>query len=123
MPKYVIQKHNATRLHYDLRLEIDGVAKSWAVPKEPPKKEGIKRLAVKVEDHSVDYMDFEGKIEQGYGKGTVKIWDKGTWTPESIKPKKIVAIIKGKKLKGRYTLVNFKEKNWLFFKAKPKQPS
>ena len=116
--KYVIQEHNASHLHWDLRLEIDGVAKSWAVPKEPSKEEGIKRLAVLVDDHDVDYMDFEGEITEGYGKGTVKIWDKGYWEPESIKDKKIVAIIHGKKLKGRFTLLNFQGKNWLFFKSK-----
>lgn len=116
--KYVIQKHDASHLHYDFRLEIDNVAKSWAIPKEPSAKEGVKRLAILVEDHSVEYMDFEGIIEEGYGKGTVKIWDKGYWEPESIKKNKIVAIIHGKKLKGRFTLVHFKEKNWLFFKAK-----
>ncbi|TKJ17945.1 ATP-dependent DNA ligase [Candidatus Woesearchaeota archaeon B3_Woes] len=116
--KYVIQKHDASHLHYDLRLEIDNVARSWAIPKEPSSKEGVKRLAILVEDHSVEYMDFEGKITEGYGKGSVKIWDKGFWEPESVKENKIVAIIHGKKLKGRFTLVHFKEKNWLFFKAK-----
>ena len=117
--KYVIQKHNASHLHYDLRLEIDGVAKSWAVPKEPSSIEGVKRLAIAVSDHSIDYMDFEGSIPAGeYGAGTVKIWDKGTFEVESLKKDKIVFILYGKKLKGRYTLVHFKEKNWLFFKAK-----
>ena len=116
--KYCIQKHQASHLHYDLRLELDGVARSWAVPKEPSKEEGVKRLAVQVEDHDVDYMDFEGDIEEGYGAGSVKIWDKGYWKPESIHDNKIVAIIDGKKLKGRFTIVHFKDKNWLFFKSK-----
>jgi len=120
--KYCVHKHHATRLHYDLRLEHEGVAKSWAVPKEPPKIEGVKRLAVEVDDHKVSYMSFEGEIPEGqYGAGKVELWDTGTWEPESIKEKKIVAIIHGKKLKGRYTLVNFKGKNWLFFKAKEKK--
>lgn len=119
--KYVIQKHKASHLHYDLRLEHEGIAKSWAIPKKPPVEEGLRRLAIKVEDHPVDYMDFEGEIEEGYGAGTVEIWDKGYWEPESIKEKKIVLIIHGEKLSGRYTLVNFKEKNWLFFKAKEKK--
>ena len=119
--RYVIQKHDASKLHYDLRLELDGVAKSWAVPKEPSAEEGVKRLAVAVEGHSVDYMDFKGEIEEGYGKGTVEIWDSGYWEPESVKEKKIVAIINGKRLKGRFTLLNFKDKNWLFFKAKEKK--
>ena len=94
------------------------MAKSWSVPKEPAVEEGVKRLAVEVEDHSVDYMDFEGEIKEGYGAGKVEIWDKGYWEPESVKEKKIVAIIHGNKLKERFTLLNFKEKNWLFFKAK-----
>lgn len=116
--KYCIQEHHATHLHYDLRLEIESKAKSWAIPKEPPLKEGIKRLAVQVEDHDVDYMDFEGEIPKGqYGAGSVKIWDKGYWKPESIDDKKIVAVIDGKKLKGKFTLLKFKEKNWLFFKS------
>ena len=117
--KFCVQEHHATRLHYDLRLELDGVAKSWALPKEPL-TDGTKRLAVQVDDHAVNYMDFEGEIAEGYGKGTVKLWDGGFWEPESVKERKIVAIIHGKKLSGRFTLVNFKEKNWLFFKAKEK---
>jgi len=120
--KYVIHKHQATHLHYDLRLELEGVAKSWAIPKEPSTKEGIKRLAVQVEDHEIPYMDFEGIIQEGsYGAGKVEIWDSGYWMPESIKKNKIVAIIQGKKLKGRFTLLNFKDKNWLFFKSKEKE--
>lgn len=116
MPKYVIQKHNASHLHYDLRLEMDGVARSWAIPKEPNTKD--KRLAIQVDDHSVDYMGFEGEIKEGYGKGTVKIWDKGSYVAESVSAKKIVFEIKGKKLKGKWALLNFKDKNWLFFKMK-----
>jgi DNA ligase D-like protein (predicted 3'-phosphoesterase) len=119
--KYVIQEHAATRLHYDLRLELDGAAKSWAVPKEPDFEMGVKRLAIKVDDHSIDYMDFEGEIEDGYGKGSVEIWDKGYWEIESIHEKKIVGMLHGKKLKGRFVLLNFKEDNWLFFKAKEKE--
>jgi DNA ligase D-like protein (predicted 3'-phosphoesterase) len=119
--RYVIQLHDAKHRHWDLRLELDGVAKSWTIPKEPPTEEGIKRLAVSVEDHDIDYMSWEGTIPKGqYGAGTVKIWDKGYWKPESIHDKKIVAVIEGKKLKGRYTLLNFKGKNWLFFKANEK---
>lgn len=118
----MIHKHHARRLHYDLRLEWKGVAKSWAIPKMPSGKEGIKRLAVQVEDHSLEYMDFEGEIPEGqYGAGKVEIWDVGYWEPESVKEKKIVALIYGKKLKGRFMLLNFKDKNWLFFKAKEKQ--
>ena len=119
--KYVVQRHESSHLHYDLRLELNGVAKSWAVPKEPAMEEGVKRLAVLVEDHEISYMDFEGEIEEGqYGAGKVTIWDKGYWIPESVKEKKIVALIYGKKLKGMFTILNFKDKNWLFFKSKEK---
>ncbi|RJQ15650.1 ATP-dependent DNA ligase [Candidatus Woesearchaeota archaeon] len=118
--KYCIQKHQASHLHYDFRLELDGVAKSWAIPKEPSIKEGEKRLAVQVEDHEISYMDFEGIIEEGYGKGIVELWDAGSWKPESIKENKIVFFLDGKKLKGRFTLLKFKDKNWLLFKAKEK---
>ena len=117
---YVIQKHNASHLHYDLRLEIDGVLKSWAVPKEPPLKPHIKRLAVQVEDHDLSYADFEGEIKEGYGKGTVEIWDKGTYELIDEKTGKFIVKIKGKRLKGEYVLLQFKEdeKNWLFFRKK-----
>jgi DNA ligase D-like protein (predicted 3'-phosphoesterase) len=117
---YVIQKHAATHLHYDLRLEMDGVLRSWAVPKEPPDKAGVKRLAVEVEDHPVEYADFEGSIPEGeYGAGTVQIWDKGTYTIVDLKEHKIIIEINGYKLTGTYVLVRFKGiKNWLFFKKK-----
>lgn len=119
--KFVIQKHAASHLHYDLRLSIGGVAKSWAVPKEPSNEEGVKRLAVHVEDHPVSYMSFEGTIPKGsYGAGTVKIWDKGSYKMLEKTPKKLMFTLKGKKLKGDFALINFKGKNWLFFKVKKK---
>src|SRR3989344_2732095 len=117
---YVIQKHNASHLHYDLRLEMDGALKSWAVPKEPPIKKGIKRLAVEVPDHEISYANFEGEIKEGYGKGTVEIWDKGTYDLVSKDDKKIVVDIHVKKLSGEYILLKMnlggKKENWLFFK-------
>ena len=117
---YVIQRHAATRLHYDLRLEMDGVLKSWAVPKEPPAKPGVRRLAVEVEDHPVDYADFEGTIPEGeYGAGIVEIWDKGTYKLIDKKQSKLIVDINGEKLEGTYVLVRFKgPKNWLLFKKK-----
>ena len=120
-PVYVIQEHHATRLHWDLRFEIDDTLKSWALPKNPPQEEGEKRLAVSVPDHPIEYALFEGEIPEGnYGAGDVKIWDKGTFELESKNPKKLIVNIKGNKLKGRYCLLHFKpkEKNWLFFKIK-----
>ena len=120
MPIFVVQEHHAKHLHWDFRLEMEGVLKSWAVPKTPPTKKGIKRLAVQVEDHDLSYAGFEGKIPEGmYGAGTVKIWDKGKYALLEKEKDKIVVDLKGKKLKGEYALIRFKkagEKNWLFFK-------
>jgi DNA ligase D-like protein (predicted 3'-phosphoesterase) len=117
---YVIQKHKATHLHYDLRLEINGVLKSWAIPKEPPTAPGVRRLAVQVEDHPIEYANFEGKIPKGtYGAGTVEIWDKGTYRLIEQKENKLIIEINGEKLRGVYALIRFKDyKNWLFFKKK-----
>jgi DNA ligase D-like protein (predicted 3'-phosphoesterase) len=117
---YVIQKHQATHLHYDLRLEMEGVLKSWAVPKTPPTKSGVKRLAVQVEDHPIEYAEFEGTIPEGeYGAGTVELWDKGTYVLKDRKENKLVFEINGERLNGNYCLVRFKgKKNWLFFKKK-----
>jgi len=99
---------------------MDGVLKSWAIPKEPPTESGVKRLAVQVEDHPIDYATFEGVIPEGqYGAGTVEIWDKGEYYMKDRKEDKLIFEIKGGKLKGLYCLVRFKGKeNWLFFKKK-----
>lgn len=117
---YVVQEHAATHLHYDLRLEMDGTLKSWAVPKEPPLSPGIKRLAVQVEDHPVEYANFAGTIPEGkYGAGTVAIWDKGTYRLVDRKEDKLIVEIQGERLKGIYVLVRLKGgKNWLLFKKK-----
>ncbi len=118
---YVIQKHDATHLHYDLRLEIEGVLRSWALPKGPPLEQKIKRLAVQTEDHPIEYANFEGRIPEGeYGAGEVEIWDKGTHNPIEVTDTKIIFNIEGEKLRGPYCLIKFKPKvdpkNWLFFK-------
>ncbi|MGA2532034.1 MAG: DNA polymerase ligase N-terminal domain-containing protein [Candidatus Aminicenantales bacterium] len=119
---YVIQKHRASRLHYDLRLEEGGVLKSWAVPKVPLNSAGLKRLAVQTEDHPLGYEGFEGTIpENQYGAGTVEIWDKGTYRPLETAPDKMIVEISGQRLRGRFALIRIKareggEKNWLFFK-------
>lgn len=118
-PIFVVHRHEASHLHWDLRLEMDGVLKSFAIPKEPPTKPKIKRLAIQVDDHDLDYANFEGKISEGYGAGKVKIWDKGTYEIINRKDWKIVLKFNGKKLKGEYVLLKFKkagEKDWLFFK-------
>lgn len=117
---YLIQKHAATHLHYDLRLEMDSVLKSWAIPKEPPVEPGVRRLAVQVEDHPLAYATFEGTIPEGeYGAGTVEIWDRGTYKMLDRKEDKFILEISGEKLRGTYVLVRFKDKkNWLFFKKK-----
>jgi bifunctional non-homologous end joining protein LigD len=127
-PIFVIQKHAASHLHYDLRLEVDGVLKSWAVPKGPSLDPANKRLAIMVEDHPYDYHDFEGTIPAGeYGGGTVMVWDKGTYEPledmnEGLKKGKMEFILHGEKLSGIFHLVKLykaeKENEWLFFKGK-----
>jgi len=117
--RFVVQEHHASRLHWDFRLELDGVLKSWAVPKGPPEEPGIRRLAVEVEDHPVDYVTFEGSIPKGeYGAGTVKIWDKGEF--KLIRRTKDIYefYLNGKRLVGKYALVRFKERNWLMIKSK-----
>ena len=129
--RFVIQKHDATRLHYDLRLELDGVFKSWAVTKGPSLDPHDKRLAVEVEDHPLDYGDFEGTIPKGqYGGGTVMLWDRGYWEPDGTRtPEQALAkgdfkfILEGQRLHGGFVLVRMandrergKRTNWLLIK-------
>jgi DNA ligase D-like protein (predicted 3'-phosphoesterase) len=120
---YVVQEHHASHLHWDLRLEMDSVLRSWAVPKKPPEAVGVRRLAVEVEDHPMEYASFEGEIPEGeYGAGLVKIWDRGTYDAVTVTENKIVFTIHGERLKGNYCLLRTKfggaAKNWLFFKMK-----
>jgi len=130
-PRFVIQKHDATRLHYDLRLEVDGVFRSWAVTKGPSLDPHDKRLAVEVEDHPLGYGDFEGTIPKGeYGGGTVMVWDRGFWMPEGdksaaeqLRDGELKFVLAGQKLKGSWVLVRMKNDrlggkrtNWLLIK-------
>ena len=127
--RFVVQKHRATRLHYDFRLEMDGVLKSWAVPKGPSLDPADKRLAMQVEDHPVSYFDFEGTIPSGnYGAGTVMVWDVGTWEPqgdaaEMLRKGDLKFRLNGEKLKGDFALVHMKSRRpgskgneWLLIK-------
>lgn len=139
-PIFVVQKHAARALHYDFRLEVEGVLVSWAVPKGPPQKLGERHLAVHVEDHPIEYATFKGNIPKGeYGAGTVEIWDSGTYKnmmeekekgkgkmsmKESVKEGHVEVQLNGKKLKGPYALVRTKlggkDNNWLMIKMKSK---
>ncbi len=126
---YLIQKHAASHLHYDFRIELNGTLKSWAVPKGPSLDPSVKRLAIHVEDHPVSYGSFEGVIPQGqYGGGTVMLWDTGEWVPQEEQPLKAYKAghftfeLKGKKLKGLWKLIQIKKdpKNWLLMKVQDK---
>ena len=120
--RFVVQRHQASHLHYDFRLEMEGVLKSWAVPKAIPLEPGIRRLAVQVEDHPVGYMDFAGKIPEGeYGAGTVEIWDKGEYKLDNKATDRIEITLTGEKLSGSYVLIHTDGKNWLLIKRKTKQ--
>jgi len=120
-PRFVVHRHDASRLHWDFRLEREGVLKSWAVPKEPPVDPGVKRLAVEVEDHELDHIDFEGEIPEGeYGAGTVSIWDGGTYELLSEHDRRLKLALRGRRLRGEYVLVPLEGKNWLFFRTKGK---
>ena len=117
--RFVIQEHHATRLHHDFRLELDGVLKSWAVPKGMPEEPGVRRLAVEVEDHQLDYIGFEGEIPEGeYGAGKVLIWDSGTYMLTERAEGKLQFTLSGRKLSGDYMLIKTRNKDWLIFKRK-----
>jgi bifunctional non-homologous end joining protein LigD len=134
---FVVQKHRATNLHYDFRLEMHGVLLSWAVPKGPSLDPSVKRLAMHVEDHPIEYATFEGVIPEGeYGGGTVMVWDNGTWEPEQPDPDAALAkgdlkfTLHGKKLKGSWVLVRTRgfggssgKSSWLLIKHRDQYAS
>ena len=127
-PIFVVQRHDASSLHFDFRLEHDGVLVSWAVPKGPSLDPRDKRLAVRVEDHPLDYADFEGRIGEGYGHGTVVVWDTGTYenatnkdVGEALEAGHLKVVLHGEKLTGAFALTHTKmggnPKNWILVKV------
>jgi bifunctional non-homologous end joining protein LigD len=121
--RFVVHEHHARRLHWDLRLERDGVLVSWALPRGLPPDPGENRLAVRTEDHPLDYIDFEGEIPKGeYGAGEVRIWDRGTYEAEKFEPAKVVARLHGERVDGRYALFQTKDRNWMIHRMDPADP-
>jgi bifunctional non-homologous end joining protein LigD len=128
--EFVIQKHRASRLHYDFRLEHDGVMLSWAVPKGPSLDPANKRFAMQTEDHPIEYNQFEGVIPEGeYGAGTVMIWDRGSWEPEvedvdaALAKGDLKFTLHGQKLRGSWVLVRMRDRQWLLIKHRDKVAS
>jgi len=127
---FVVQKHRASHLHYDFRIEHEGAMLSWAVPKGPSLDPGVKRLAMQTEPHPMDYNQFEGVIPEGeYGGGTVMIWDHGTWEPEvpdvtrALQKGDLKFRLHGKKLRGSWVLVRTRDRNWLLIKHRDAEAS
>jgi bifunctional non-homologous end joining protein LigD len=118
--RFVIQEHHARRLHWDLRLERDGVLVSWALPRGVPERPEDDRLAVHTEDHPLEYIDFHGEIPEGnYGAGTMTIWDRGTYEAEKFEPRKVVVRFHGERVQGRYALFQTRGKDWLIHRMDP----
>ncbi len=117
---FVVQEHHASSLHWDLRLEREGVLKSWAVPKGPPEAKGVRRLAVQTEDHPTEYASFEGTIPEGeYGGGNISMWDRGLYETEKWREGEIIVHLRGERLEGRYCMIGFRDqqRNWLLFRC------
>ena len=119
-PRFVIQEHHATRLHWDLRLEHDGTLASWALPRGVPWSPGDNRLAVHTEDHPLEYLGFHGDIPEGqYGAGRMTIWDHGTYEPEIFEAKKVQVVLHGERVQGRYALFPIGDRDWLIHRMDP----
>jgi bifunctional non-homologous end joining protein LigD len=119
-PRFVVQEHNARRLHWDLRLEHDGTLASWALPRGVPDHPDENRLAVRTEDHPLEYLEFHGEIPKGeYGAGTMKIWDRGTYEPEKFRDDEVIATFDGERLHGRYALFRTRESDWMIHRMDP----
>src|SRR5258708_14589408 len=122
LPRFVVQEHHARRLHWDFRLEHDGVMVSWAVPKGIPEDPKVNHLAVHTEDHPISYNEFEGEIPTGnYGAGTVKKWDEGTYEVHEWEPDKVVVTLRGKRVQGRYALFRTRADDWMIHRMDPPQ--
>ncbi|HSI80211.1 MAG TPA: non-homologous end-joining DNA ligase [Solirubrobacterales bacterium] len=121
--RFVVQQHHARRLHWDLRLERDGVLASWALPRGVPDDPAHDRLAVRTEDHPLSYLEFEGEIPKGeYGAGEMSIWDRGTYTAEKWEPEKVVVRFAGERVRGRYAIFRTRGKDWLIHRMDPPEP-
>jgi bifunctional non-homologous end joining protein LigD len=118
--RFVVQEHHARRLHWDLRLEHDGALASWALPRGIPAHPDENRLAVRTEDHPLEYLDFEGEIPKGeYGAGTMSVWDRGTFEAEKFRENEVIATFTGERLRGRYALFQTRGKDWLIHRMDP----
>ena len=116
----MVQEHHARRLHWDLRLEHDGVLASWALPRGVPDHPDENRLAVHTEDHPLEYLEFDGEIPKGeYGAGTMRIWDRGTYEAEKFRDDEVIVIFHGERMRGRYALFQTRENDWMIHRMDP----
>src|SRR5215213_7194944 len=118
--RFVVQQHDATRLHWDLRLERDGALASWALPRGVPAHPDENRLAVRTEDHPLEYLEFSGEIPKGsYGAGRMEIWDSGTYEAEKFRDDEVIVVLHGERVDGRYALFHTRGKDWMIHRMDP----